>query len=478
MMSDLRAAESRLRSDIAAAESAAHRAELRISSLRAAMDEEHNRVNSLISDIGQFSGELSDYRDQLYDLDSEIAHLQVQQEADHRLISHNERLIGNIQQDLSVLEEDLEHNQQAIEQVRQHAQVLQREADLARQRIDANKRHIQRLEVGVQQINNYLEAERQRMEQDRRSQMADVEAHSQLAMALRSSLDPARVRRFGGESSYLKALTILEHAEESTRLGRLEAARATYQEAQREFSQVARDVDAREREYFRYRSRCEANLKQLGDELQRIRTDDMLYWHAADYQALQARFADLERRFQNAEFDQAGRPEQVITALEQLTDNIAKLQQDVSRLEQQLPHTIQQATMRLEMMQKIVNTVMDIWGDNSFDVSYEYARPDDPKSTLKIQTVRPNRPNVTVNMDLDGTFQFSWTGYVGMECAKDIKQFEEKMRSHHKVEVAILSAKDKPGQPNPDLPRPSTLEPIIIKPAEPAKEEKKRAENK
>jgi hypothetical protein len=102
-------------------------------------------------------------------------------------------------------------------------------------------------------------------------------------------------------------------------------------------------------------------------------------------------------------------------------------------------------------MQKMMNALMDIWGDNQFEIAYGYAQEDDPKSTLKVQTIRPNRANVTVHLELDGTVQFSWTGYVGMECAKDIAQFEETLRSQYRLEVAVADSKDKPGQSNPDF---------------------------
>ena len=49
------------------------------------------------------------------------------------------------------------------------------------------------------------------------------------------------------------------------------------------------------------------------------------------------------------------------------------------------------------------------------------------------------------------TTHFSWTGYAGMECTTDLEQFEETLRSQYKVELAVTSQEDKPGQPNPDF---------------------------
>lgn len=38
-----------------------------------------------------------------------------------------------------------------------------------------------------------------------------------------------------------------------------------------------------------------------------------------------------------------------------------------------------------------------------------------------------------------------------MECARDIDQFEQKLRSEHQLSLAVSSTTPKPGQPNPDL---------------------------
>jgi|GEM_PF-4849313 len=478
-LSELRAAESRLKDEIAVAEAAARRAESNIKAIEADMKKTKDKVKNLASDVSQVSATVSrqqrqiasldgavdalqndvsdlstglaSQRQHIYQIDGEIAVMQAQQQADLRRIQQNERFIASMQQDIAALDQNVEANRQAIAQAQHYMAVLNQEIHLAQQRIDANDRYIQQLENGVQQINTYLEDERKRQERDRLSQLNDVQAQQHMAALLRDSLDVARVRRFGAESPYHTALTTLEHAEESTRLGRLEAARATYQEAQRQFSQVARDVDTREREYQRYRSRCEASLEQLGLAIQQAGSQEMLAWHKEDYQALQTRYNDLRYRFQNAEFDQAGRPEQVIAVLENMTMTIARLQDDVLALENRLVETIQKARTRLERMQQILGALMHIWGDNDFDISYGYVEKDDPKSALKVQTIRPNRPNVTLNMDLDGTFQFSWTGYAGMECAKDIEQFEETLREQYHLEMAVSSAQDKPGQPNPDL---------------------------
>jgi len=474
-LSDLNAAESRIRQEIADAESAARCVVSRLDSFEGEMDATNTRVHHLISDVRDLSGSVADHRQRLYALDDEMANLQQQQDADYRRLQKNRRMLANLRGDLTTLEKDVAGNHQAIAHVRRHAEMLQREANLAQKRIEQNSQHIQQLQTGVQQINDYLESERQRIAQDRRAQMADAQAQSELASILRDSLDAARVGRFGLESAYRTTLMTLKHAEDSTQLGRLEAARATYQAAQRDFAQVARDVDTREREYNQARSRCEATLKQVEAELKRAATDDMRHWHLADLRALQTRFETLSRQIQNREFDHAGRPEQVITALEQLTTQIAKLQDDVTALEQQLDETIQKGIVRVEMLQRMAGVLMDLWGDNDFPIAEPiYAQEGDPKTTMKVQTVRPNRPNVTLYLDLDGTVRFHWTGYVGMECAKDIAQFEERLRSHHQLELAVLKSEDKPGQPNPDLTPPPPG--LIDADDQPKRREERRAQ--
>lgn len=450
-MSDLRAAKSQLQREISAVESVARRAESTISSIRSNMSDTRKKVEGLTREVQNLSGDVSQQRKKLYEIDSSVADLQSQQHADRRRIKRNKKLIESIEQHITLLDQDVEANREVIKQARRHIQILEQEAQLAQQRIAENDQHIQQLQDGVQSIHNYLEQERQTRERERIAQMDDVRAQSQMAAALLDSLDFERVRRFGYESHYLTARKTLLHAAESAQQGRLEAARATYQEAQRQLEQVARDVDAREREYFYHRSVCESALKQLGQDLERIGTEDMHQWHAADYAALQAQYEDLKRRFQYAEFDQAGRPEQVIAALEAMTDTANQLQQRVVALDQQLMETLKQASARIDMMERVLNALMDIWGDNDFEISYGYADKTDPKTTLKVQTIRPNRSNVTLYMDLDGTFRFSWTGYVGMECATDADQFEEILRDQYQLEMATFSVENKPGQPNPDF---------------------------
>ncbi len=420
-----------------AANAEARRAQSALRQAERELQENERRVDRLARQMAEGQAEMEE-------LGYTIADLGAQQNADRRRIEQNDAMITN-------LRAGLEEQSEELASVNQQVAVLEQESTLARQRIDLNTRQIGQLEQGVAQINAQLEAERAALAQDRRSQEADVQAQTELAALLRNSLDPARVQQFGYESAYTTALTTLAHAEESTRLGRLEAARATYQEAQRAFVQVARDVGTREREYNRYRHRCQATLKHLETELARAETDDMLFWHRADYRALQARVHALTQRVERGEFDQAGRPEQVITALEQLTNEVAARQQEVSTLERQLITTIQQAQTRVEIMQKMMSSLMEVWGDNQFAISYGYEDKEDPKTTLKVQTVRPNRPNVTLYMELDGAFQFSWTGYPGMECARDIDQFTAKLKSQHQLSLAVSSSTPKPGQSNPDL---------------------------
>lgn len=428
---------SRYRRQAEAAQAEARRAQARLQDAERENREQQRNAERLVREIARGEARMDE-------LDSTIADIQARRAVDQRRIEQNQRMIAD-------LRTGVEEHSAELEAVNQQVAFLEQESEQARQRIEMNSHQISQLEQGVAQINEHLEQERLRLEQDHRSQMADVQAQTELAQMLRSSLDPARVSRFGYGSSYQKALTMLEHAEDSTRLGRLEAARATYQEAQREFVQVARDVDAREREYVRARSRAEASLRQLENELKHAGTDDMRFWHHGDYAALQNQVNALKQKIENGEFDHAGRPEQVITALEQLQQEISGRQIDVAQLEHQLVETVRRAQARLEIMQKMMSTLMDIWGDNQFAITYGYADKDDPKTALKVQTVRPNRPNVTMYMNLDGSFQFSWTGYPGMECAHDIDQFEQKLRSEHQLSLAVSSTTPKPGQPNPDL---------------------------
>lgn len=474
MMSDLRAAESRLENRLSSIDSVARRAEANAEAARKGMDKVQKRVDGLLSDVNDLQSGLSsveadvqglsqavsNQRNHIYQIDAEITGLEAQQQADHSLINHHQNLISSIQQDIESLDDSVEENRQLISVANQNIEVLQHEAAVASQRIANNSHHIQNLEVGVQQINHYLEEQQRLQEQQRASQLADVNAQQKLALTLRQFHDNARVRRFGSEHLYLTALTTLDHADESARLGQLEAARATYQDAQRQFSQVAREVDAREREFFRYRSQCEASLKQLEITLMNSATEDMLYWHKTDYQALESEFQSLQRWLESGDFERAGRPEQIVALLEQKNKDIVEFRQKVDMLNVQLQDTILKDASRRSMLNKMLDALMDVWGDNDFDATAGHIVAEDPKSTLKVQTVRPNRANVTLYLDLDGTVQFSWTGYVGMDCAKDFTDFENALHSRYNISAAVVGNQEKPGQPNPDFgPHPSSPKP-------------------
>jgi len=454
MMSDLRSAKSELRSEIAIAESIARRAESSAQSMRLNIEDTHRRVQELASDMGHLSGEVSQQQQRMYEFGDEIAHLLAQQQADRRVVQRNGQLIAGLQQHVSDLEQDVSVNRQEIAQVRQYAhtlqQTLQAEIDLAQQRIAANEQHIQQLNVGVQQINQYLAAERQRQEAERQAKRDDIATQSRLAAQLKAQLEPARVRFFGAYNEYLSALTLLDQAQQNQVKGHLEAAIAQYQQGQSLLLKVARDVDERERTFQDRRAQCQAAIDQLGAELELLNTEDMQAFYPAEYAQLRRRVDALRESFQRKQYENAGEPVEVRQALDQLTTQAMQAYQDVRLLETRLFETLAQHQERNARVRDILRALRRVW-DQDFPYELNFLNESDPKSTLKLQTVRPGAPNVTVYLDLDRTMQFSWTGYEGLKCLDDVKQFEQVMRQEHQVVVELGGApRDYPqGKPNP-----------------------------
>jgi chromosome segregation ATPase len=450
-MSDLNAFGDRIRRDIASAESAAHRAMARVDSLRNEMKAANARINDLISDMSHLSDTLADQKHCLYGLESEISALQAQQQADHQVITRNQELIVNLQQDLSILERDVENNRETIAQVRQHIHVLQQELELAQERITENGRHIQYLEAGVQQINSYLAAERQRHEAEVRAKMDDLDAQGRLAAELRAQIDPARARFFGLYNEYLAAITMMDQAEQNRLKGNLEVAISQYQQAQSALIKVVRDADEQERKFENKRGLCQATLDQLAAELQLLGNPDMQTWYPIEYAQLQKRFQTLQEDFASRKYETAGDPVEVRLALESLTNQGMQIYQDIRLLESKLAATMAQHLERKARLREILDALRRLW-DQRFDHEITFINPQDPKSTLKLQTKRPGAPNVTVYLDLDRTIQFSWTGYEGMKCVEDIQQFEQLMLEKHQVKVDVVGTPiPRPDYPNPDF---------------------------
>jgi len=450
-MSDLNAFGDRIRRDIASAESAAHRAMARVDSLRNEMKAANARINDLISDMSHLSDTLADQKHCLYGLESEISALQAQQQADHQVITRNQELIVNLQQDLSILERDVENNRETIAQVRQHIHVLQQELELAQERITENSRHIQNLEVGVQQINSYLAAERQQREAEVRAKMDDLDAQGQLAAELKAQIEPARARFFGLYNEYLAAITMMDQAEQNRLKGNLEVAISQYQQAQSALIKVVRDADEQERKFENKRGLCQATLDQLAAELQLLGNPDMQTWYPIEYAQLQKRFQTLQEDFASRKYETAGDPVEVRLALESLTNQGMQIYQDIRLLESKLAATMAQHLERKARLREILDALRRLW-DQRFDHEITFINPQDPKSTLKLQTKRPGAPNVTVYLDLDRTIQFSWTGYEGMKCVEDIQQFEQLMLEKHQVKVDVVGTPiPRPDYPNPDF---------------------------
>ena len=161
---------------------------------------------------------------------------------------------------------------------------------------------------------------------------------------------------------------------------------------------------------------------------------------------------------------------------ETLAEKARRLQSEVEEVWQDKDGVIDQVNRRNHVLQAIIRSLMDVWG-SAFELDNTYAVKADPRSTLLIQTKRSHGKNATIQIDLDGRMQVSFTGYVGMECAKDVEEFRRKLEKAGELKVEQESVRDQPDQPNP-----SGIDgggsPLIYKPPVEGKASKHREERK
>lgn len=473
MMSDLNSARRALEQDISAVRSAADKAQKNISALESSIKENEKKIKQVAKSVDVVVDDVADQRRQIHDMGREVAHLDAQQQADHRLIQQNQKLISAVQRDIQQLDQSVIANRQAIKQANQHIQVLEKEADLARQRISANERHIQQLDQGVKQINDYLEAERQAREAERQAKLHDLDAQERLAGQLQSQLEPARMRFFGAYHEYMQAVAILDQARQNRQKDNLEAAIAQYEQGQVTLMKIGREVDEREKLFVDKRAQCEATINQLLGEFELLATSDMNKWYAPEFAQLQKRLTALREVFAGKQYEYAGEPVEVRQALEQMNLQAMQIYQDVRLLETKLLETIAQHEARKARLRDIMRVLRRVW-DADFPYSLSQLNESDPKSTIKLQTERPSAPNATVYLDLDGTTQFSWTGYEGMACMEDVDQFERMMREEQQVIIELVGESvSTPSKPNPPFGGPGGIK-VPLPQAQESTQEKAR----
>lgn len=449
MMSDLNTAKRQLEQDISAARSAADKAQKNISALKSSIQDNEKKIKQIARSVDAVSDQVADQRQQIRNLGQEMANLDVQQQADRRLIQRNQKLIAAVRQDIQNLGQDVAANRQAINEAGQHIQVLEQESALARQRIGANEQHIQQLNQGMQQINDDLEAERQAREAERQAKLQDLDTQERLASQLQGQLEPARMRFFGAYQQFISAVAILDQARQNRQKENLQTAIAQYEQGQVMLMQIAREVDEREKQFVDKRSLCAATINQLTSEFKLTRDSDMTRWYAQEFAQLEKRLDALHQAFVSNQYEYAGEPVEVRQALEQLNLQAQQIYQDLRLLETRLLETIARHETRKARLRDIMRVLRRVW-DTDFPYNLNQLNSEDPKSTIKLQTERPAASNVTVYLELDGTVQFSWTGYEGMACLDDVEQFEQMMREEQQIVIELVGETvNTPSKPNP-----------------------------
>jgi len=138
----------------------------------------------------------------------------------------------------------------------------------------------------------------------------------------------------------------------------------------------------------------------------------------------------------------------ILASYDALVKEAIRMDDKLSDFMANIETTFRKVKQRNVVVQKVIESLADVWG-TTFEVEHHYSISDDPASSLVLQTKRPHQKNVTVQVDLDGRMQTSFTGYFGMECVKDVAAFQEKILNENSLVVEVASAIDHPDAPNP-----------------------------
>jgi hypothetical protein len=384
-------------------------------------------------------------------------------------------LEGRLRGELAGLRQEVEGRQQRLqEQIncnRRLTEALQRQSDLhgdvlleQRRALDVLAAHDQQLELQIQETRNLQAALTKRLSEtesklieevsqrkkERQQQSSNLEVQRRLTLDSINQLDHQLLESVGMQAEMSAVRMSLERA---MRVGSTkaeeQAAFALFVEIQNRTDNILLECSRRDSELGRLREIVRLNLEANCQRVAEFREDpeaNQVFAHnlAAISQQLDQQATRIDKLSKKPVGDFSSK----LAIWEQETSSILAISQQIEQLWRERDQVLDQIRTRNRIMEAVVEALIEVWGAQ-FEIDILYAVTDDPRSTLMLQTKRPFGRNATVHFELSGRMQMSFTGYLGMECAKDVASFRKQLEQAGDLKIDELALHDQADRPNP-----------------------------
>ncbi len=338
-----------------------------------------------------------------------------------------------------------------------HIHVLQ-------ENLHENRDMIKTLEDHSQKIEARLEKEISERRQEKDRQTKDVQSMLRFAEKNLQSMNQKDFGKVGLKDRWERVRSRLSEARQ--------LANSSHQ-VQAAFAILSDIIDESEsigQEYFKRCSEQDLTRETVRLNVERIRFQveesenerDVMYFFKDTVNKMKTELEKLEQQRKELENLTGQDFSRVLANYDRLAKDAVDLDDRLAEFNANKDLTIHKARQRNQLIKSVLESLADVW-NTTFEVDHHYQIPDDPTTPLLLQTKRPHQSNVTLQVDLDGRMQASFTGYVGMECVKNVNEFQEKLSSSHSLKVDINSVTDRPDAPNPPGVDGSGKGPVIFK---------------
>jgi hypothetical protein len=384
-------------------------------------------------------------------------------------------LENRMQGELSGLRDEVVRRQQRLQaQIdcnRQVSEILKQQSDLhgdvlvdQQKALQVLAEHDQQLEAEIRETNQLqiklaeqltlaekkIEDEINHRKAERLKQARSVSAQRQLAEDGINRLDNQRIEAVGLTTELHSLRLSLDRAIRTALTASEEqAALALLLQVQNETDSLTLQTAHRESEFGRCRESARLSLELARQRLSEFSEDrEILKVFALPINAINHQHNEVTSRLIELNNMTSGDFGSRLARWEHGATEAASVLEQVDMLWRDRDRILDQIQNRNRLLEGIMEALIEVWGER-FEIDYIYSVTDDPRSTLMLQTKRPNGRNVTVHIDLDGRMQISFTGYLGMECTKDVAEFRTHLEKAGDLQVQQIALHDQPDEPNP-----------------------------
>jgi hypothetical protein len=383
-------------------------------------DRESRRVE------GRMRGEIAGLRQEV---ERRQGHLQQQLDCNRRL---SEALNAKVNAQGKTLEE----HGNALQVLAEHDRELQRQ-------IEENNRFTTELAARQAATERQLAQEIAARRAERENHARSVSDQRRLATSLIDGLPVSRLQAAGLSPDFLGLRSSLDRGLLAAgQSGNEQTALALLIEVQNKADGLLLELDRRESEIALRRERTRLALDAARSRLGQLREDrDVATVFAKPLAGIDMRLSATSAASDSLQKESGLEFTRVLARWDVAVGDSRALQEELENLWNDRDRVLDQVRQRNRIVQAMIKSLMDVWGAN-FELDHMYAATDDPRSTLMLQTKRPHGRNVTMHVDLDGRMQVSFTGYVGMECAADLAEFQSKLEKVGDLKVEREALRD------------------------------------